>query len=159
MGLTIAIEEVAKYSNTAVHVALDPVADRPRAHRRKRGTKAPLSSPDRRWVPAGLFGLSDPQPGSDVMGMRTRGVPDPERAGGWVLERHQVLDVRGAEADWYTVFAKTGEPTSRAHDSITAFIVERGWDGVAVGARTTRWGCGGRHGKLVLTGSRFRRPT
>ncbi len=41
------------------------------------------------------------------MGMRTRGVPDEggrERLG---AERHQVLDVRVREADWYTVFAKT----------------------------------------------------
>ena len=43
------------------------------------------------------------------------------------------------EADWYTVFAKTGDPSSRAHDSITAFIVERGWEGVSVGRTDAKW--------------------
>ena len=46
------------------------------------------------------------------------------------------------EADWYTVFAKTCDPASRAHDSVTAFIVERAWAGVRSGGSTTRWVCG-----------------
>jgi alkylation response protein AidB-like acyl-CoA dehydrogenase len=36
------------------------------------------------------------------------------------------------QADWYTVFAKTGDPTSRAHDSITCFVVDRDAGGVSV---------------------------
>ena len=56
------------------------------------------------------------------------------------------------EADWYTVFAKTSEPTSRAHDSITAFIVERSWDGVEVGRTDHKMGVKGVDtGELVLT--------
>jgi len=47
------------------------------------------------------------------------------------------------EADWYTVFAKTKDPASRAHDSITAFIVERAWDGVAVGRTDHKMGVRG----------------
>ena len=59
------------------------------------------------------------------MGMRTRATPDPDGAGGWVLNGTKCWMSGVREADWYTVFAKTGDPTSRAHDSVTAFIVER----------------------------------
>jgi alkylation response protein AidB-like acyl-CoA dehydrogenase len=55
------------------------------------------------------------------------------------------------EADWYTVFAKTGDPSSRAHDAITAFIVERSWEGVSVGRTDHKMGVRGVHtGELVL---------
>ncbi len=59
------------------------------------------------------------------MGMRTRGVPDTGPQGGWILNGTKCWMSGVREADWYTVFAKTSEPTSRAHDSVTAFIVER----------------------------------
>ena len=56
------------------------------------------------------------------------------------------------QADWYTVFAKTGEVTSRQHDSITAFIVERGYDGVSVGSVDKKMGVRGVDtGELVLS--------
>jgi alkylation response protein AidB-like acyl-CoA dehydrogenase len=59
------------------------------------------------------------------------------------------------EADWYTIFAKTGDPSSRAHDSITAFIVERSWDGVSVGRTDHKMGVRGVDtGELILDGVR-----
>ena len=48
-----------------------------------------------------------------------------------------------AQADWYTVFAKTGDPSSRRHDSIIAFIVERGDAGVSVGSIDNKMGVRG----------------
>ena len=89
------------------------------------------------------FGLSEPQAGSDVAGMRTRAVPDerPGHEGDWILSGTKCWMSGVVQADWYTVFAKTGDPASRAHDSITCFIVERGWDGVSVG---------GTEGKTIL---------
>ena len=64
--------------------------------------------------------------------MQTRATPDPDRPGGWILNGGKCWMSGVAQADWYIVFAKTGEPSSRAHDSITGFIVERAWDGVSV---------------------------
>ena len=98
------------------------------------------------------FGLSEPQAGSDVMGMRTRGVADPDRAGGWILNGTKCWMSGVREADWYTVFAKTsGDPASRSHDSITAFIVEREWDGVEVGRTDHKMGVKGVDtGELLL---------
>jgi alkylation response protein AidB-like acyl-CoA dehydrogenase len=95
------------------------------------------------------FCLSEPQAGSDVMGMRTRAVRDGDD---WVLSgtKSWISGVR--QADWYTVFAKTSEdPTSRAHDSITPFIVERGWEGVEVGTIDRKMGVKGVDtGELLL---------
>ena len=153
LGLTIAIEEVAKYSNTAALMLL--------LTRLPTGPLLIAGSEDlkRRYLPgiadgslrAG-FGLSEPQAGSDVMGMRTRAVRDGDD---WVLDGVKCWMSGVAQADWYCVFAKTAEPTSRAHDSVTAFVVERGWDGVAVGGLDRKMGVRGVDtGELVLTGVR-----
>jgi alkylation response protein AidB-like acyl-CoA dehydrogenase len=95
------------------------------------------------------FGLSEPQAGSDVMGMRTRATPGPE--GSWVLNGTKCWMSGVSEADWYTVFAKTGDTKSRAHDSVTAFVVERSFDGVSVGRTDHKMGVRGVDtGELLL---------
>src|SRR5438309_9661333 len=86
LGLTIAIEEVAKYSNTAALMLL--------LTRLPTGPVMIAGSQEQkqRYLPGiadgslrAAFGLSEPQAGSDVMGMRTKATPDPDREGGWVL--------------------------------------------------------------------------
>jgi len=156
LGLTVAIEEVAKYSNTAALMLL--------LTRLPTGPVMIAGSEDqkRRYLPgvaAGAqrcaFGLSEPQAGSDVMGMRTRAVPDAGRAGGWVLTGTKCWMSGVREADWYTVFAKTADPASRAHDSVTAFVVERSWPGVDVGHTDHKMGVRGVDtGELLLDGVR-----
>ncbi|HEY4948525.1 MAG TPA: acyl-CoA dehydrogenase family protein [Acidimicrobiales bacterium] len=154
LGLTIAIEEVAKYSNSAALMLL--------LTRLPAGPILIAGNDDqkRRYLPgiasgalrAG-FGLSEPQAGSDVAGMRTKAVPDTaaDAAGGWILSGTKCWMSGVSQADWYTVFAKTGDPSSRAHDSITAFIVERGWEGVSVGRTDQKMGVRGVDtGELVL---------
>jgi len=94
------------------------------------------------------FGLSEPQAGSDVMGMRTRARPDGD---GWVLNGTKCWMSGVQQADWYCVFAKTSEAESRAHDSISAFIVERSWPGVSVGRVDKKMGVKGVDtGELLL---------
>jgi len=153
LGLAIAIEEVAKYSNTAALMLL--LTRLPTGAVMIAGTEAQKQ----RYLPGiadgtqrASFGLSEPQAGSDVMGMRTRGVPDTGAHGGWILNGTKCWMSGVREADWYTVFAKTSEPTSRAHDSVTAFIVERSWDGVDVGRTDHKMGVKGVDtGELILT--------
>ncbi len=144
LGLSVAIEEVAKYSNAAALMLL--------LTRLPTGPVLIAGSDEqkRRYLPGiaqgsqrAAFGLSEPQAGSDVMGMRTRALPDSERDGGWILSGQKCWMSGVAEADWYTVFAKTAEPSSRAHDSVTAFIVERAWAGVSVGRRDHKMGVRG----------------
>src|SRR5215470_11494648 len=103
LGLTLAIEEVAKYSNTAALMLL--------LTRLPTGPLMIAGSEEqkRRYLPgiadgslrAG-FGLSEPQAGSDVMGMRTRAVSD--GSGGWVLNGTKCWMSGVVQADWYTVF-------------------------------------------------------
>jgi alkylation response protein AidB-like acyl-CoA dehydrogenase len=156
LGLTIAIEEVAKYSNAAAlmllltRLPIGPVLIAGNDDQKKRYLPG-IATGDLR---AG-FGLSEAVAGSDVAGIRTRAVPDSAagRGGDWVLTGTKCWMSGVVEADWYTVFAKTGDPSSRAHDSITAFIVERGWDGVSVGRTDAKMGVRGVHtGELVLEG-------
>lgn len=156
LGLVVAVEEVAKVSNAAALMLL--------LTRLPTGPVMIAGSEDqkRRYLPGiatgssrAAFGLSEPQAGSDVMGMRTRATPDQDRPGGWVLSGTKCWMSGVVQADWYTVFAKTGDPASRAHDSVTAFIVERAWEGVSVGRLDRKLGVRGVDtGELLLEGVR-----
>ncbi|HZU71955.1 MAG TPA: acyl-CoA dehydrogenase family protein [Acidimicrobiales bacterium] len=160
LGLTIAIEEVAKYSNTAALMLL--------LTRLPTGPVMIAGSEEQkqRYLPGiadgslrAAFGLSEPQAGSDVMGMRTRAEPD--GSGGWVLNGTKCWMSGVAQADWYTVFAKTPLPdspdqkvdvTARRHNAVTAFIVERSWSGVEVGSTDRKMGVRGVDtGELLLS--------
>ena len=152
LGLVLAVEEVAKYSSTAALMLLltrlptGPVMIAGSEDQRKRYLPGIADGTQR-----AAFGLSEPQAGSDVMGMRTRAVRDPNHEGAWILNGLKCWMSGVAQADWFTVFAKTEAPTSRAHDSITAFIVERGWKGVSVGRLDEKMGVRGVDtGELVL---------
>jgi alkylation response protein AidB-like acyl-CoA dehydrogenase len=94
------------------------------------------------------FGLSEPQAGSDVMGMRTRARAD---GGDWVLSGTKCWMSGVRQADWYTIFAKTGPADSRKHDSVTAFVVERDSPGLSVGRVDRKMGVRGVDtGELIL---------
>ena len=154
LGLTIAIEEVAKYSNAAALMLLltrlptGPVMIAGSEEQNARYV-GPIADGSQRAA----FCLSEPQAGSDVMGMRTKAVRDRDD---WVLNGTKCWISGVAQADWYTVFAKTApDVTSRDHDSITAFVVERGWDGVEVGSLDRKMGVRGvATGELLLTDAR-----
>jgi alkylation response protein AidB-like acyl-CoA dehydrogenase len=154
LGLAIAIEEVAKYSNAAALMLLltrlptGPVMIAGSPQQNERYVR-PVADGSQK----ASFCLSEPQAGSDVMGMRTRAVRDGDD---WVLTGTKCWISGVRQADWYTVFAKTADdPASRAHDSITPFIVERGWDGVEVGSIDRKMGVKGVDtGELLLHGVR-----
>lgn len=151
MGLTLAIEEVAKYSNTAALMLLltrlptGPVMIAGSAEQNRAYVAAVADGSKR-----AAFCLSEPQAGSDVMSMRTKAVRDGDE---WVLNGTKCWISGVAQADWYTVFAKTADDvTERNHDSISAFIVERTWDGVKVGSHDRKMGVRGVDtGELLLT--------
>jgi alkylation response protein AidB-like acyl-CoA dehydrogenase len=150
LGLTIAIEEVAKYSNTAALMLLltrlptGPVMIAGSEEQKKQYLPGIADGTLR----AG-FGLSEPQAGSDVMGMRTKAVQDGDD---WVLNGTKCWMSGVVQADWYTVFAKTSaDVTARKHDAITAFIVDRSLPGVSVGSTDRKMGVRGVDtGELLL---------
>lgn len=149
LGLTLAIEEVAKYSQAAALMLLltrlptGPVLIAGNEEQQRRYV-APIATGAARAA----FGLSEPQAGSDVMGMRTRARRDGRD---WILSGTKCWMSGVLQADWYCVFAKTGPVESRAHDSVSAFIVERGWPGVGVGRVDSKMGVRGVDtGELLL---------
>jgi alkylation response protein AidB-like acyl-CoA dehydrogenase len=149
LGLAVAIEEISKYSNAAALMLL--LTRLPTgslliagSEEQKRKYLTPLARGEQRAA----FGLSEPQAGSDVMGMRTRAERDGD---GWRLSGTKCWMSGVVQADWYCVFAKTGPADSRAHDSISVFIVERAWDGVSVGRTDKKMGVKGVDtGELLL---------
>src|SRR5262245_19435992 len=125
LGLTLAIEEVAKYSNTAALMLLltrlptGPVLIAGSEEQKQEYVRASATGDQR----AG-FGLSEPQAGSDVVGMRTKAVQD---GSDWILTGTKCWMSGVVQADWYCVFAKTGPADSRQRSDISCFIVERSW--------------------------------
>ena len=149
LGLTLAIEEVAKYSNTAALMLLltrlptGPLLIAGSEEQKQRYVRAVATGEQR----AG-FGLSEPQAGSDVAGMRTKAVRDGDE---WVITGTKCWMSGVVQADWYCVFAKTGPADSRRHEDISCFIVERDRPGVSVGRTDDKMGVRGVDtGELVL---------
>ena len=83
----------------------------------------------------GAYALSEPGSGSDAFGLATRA----ERRGDrWVLTGRKMWITNGAEAGIYVVFANANP--SAGYKGITAFIVERGFAGFAVGKKEDKLG-------------------
>src|SRR5689334_14340421 len=148
-GLTVAMEEIAKYSNTAALMLLltrlptGPVLIAGNEQQKQRYVRGVATGELR----AG-FGLSEPQAGSDVVGMRTKAVRDGDH---WVLTGTKCWMSGVVQADWYCVFAKTGPADSRSHADISCFIVDRESEGVAVGRTDDKMGVRGIDtGELIL---------
>jgi alkylation response protein AidB-like acyl-CoA dehydrogenase len=155
-GLTLAIEEVTKYSNVAglmlllTRLPTGPVMIAGTEDQKQRYLRGIADGSQR-----SAFGLSEPGAGSDVAGMRTRAVPDPDVEGGWLLSGTKCWMSGVRQADWYTVFAKTKDPASREHTSITAFLVDRDTPGLSTPSVDKKMGVRGVDtGELVLDGVR-----
>ena len=83
----------------------------------------------------GAYALSEPGSGSDAFGLATRAELRGET---WVLNGRKMWITNGAEAGIYVVFANANP--SAGHRGITAFIVERGFKGFAVGRKEDKLG-------------------
>lgn len=81
-----------------------------------------------RWLPrvragraVAAFALSEPGAGSDAAALALSAVPETGRGGGWRLSGEKCWISNAPEADFYTVFARTGEgPGSKG---VSAFLV------------------------------------
>ena len=153
LGLTVVIEEVAKYSNTAaLMLLLTRLPTGPILIAGSQAQKEKYLPPIANGQMRAAFGLSEPNAGSDVMGMVTRARRDPDVEGGWILNGVKCWMSGVAQADFYTVFAKTKETTDRSHDSISCFIVDRNLPGITVGAIDKKMGVRGVDtGELILS--------
>ncbi|SIS64247.1 acyl-CoA dehydrogenase family protein [Alicyclobacillus vulcanalis] len=81
--------------------------------------------PQARGEKIGAFGLTEPNAGSDVAAMRTTAVRDGDS---YILNGSKIWISLADVADHFLVFAYTDR--SKKHHGITAFIVERGFEGL-----------------------------
>ena len=82
----------------------------------------------------GAYGLSEPESGSDAASLKTRA----ERTdAGYRLTGTKRFISHGGEAEVYLVMARTGDDSPRG---ISAFVLEKGWDGFDFGKLEDKMG-------------------
>ena len=86
----------------------------------------------------GALAMSEPDAGSDVVGMRTRAERHGDR---WVLNGSKMWITNGPDADTLVVYAKT-DPAAGAR-GITAFLIERGFKGFSTAQKLDKLGMRG----------------
>lgn len=72
----------------------------------------------------GAFGLTEEHAGSDASGTETTAVLDGDY---YILNGHKIFITNGQRADTYVIFAVTSP--EKGNHGISAFIVEKGWEG------------------------------
>ena len=83
----------------------------------------------------GCFGLTEPGAGTDAAGVRTEATLDGEY---YVLNGTKMFTTNSGFADIFIVFALTDK--SKGPKGMSAFIVERGYEGLTVGPNIERMG-------------------
>lgn len=83
----------------------------------------------------GAFALSEAGAGSDVASMSTTATKD---GANYILNGRKMWVTNGGEADLYVVFAKTD--SNEKHRGISAFIVEKGANGLSFGKNEQKLG-------------------
>ncbi|MEW7847841.1 acyl-CoA dehydrogenase family protein [Massilia aurea] len=78
------------------------------------------------------FALSEPDAGSDVAALQCAARREGEA---WVLDGEKTWISNGGIADFYVVFARTGEPAERSSRGISAFIVDAATPGLELAER------------------------
>jgi acyl-CoA dehydrogenase len=74
------------------------------------------------------IGMSEPEAGSDLAGVRTRATPS---SGGWRITGHKIWTSLAHHSDYIYLLART-DPASERHQGLSEFIVPLGSDGVTV---------------------------
>lgn len=77
----------------------------------------------------GAFGLTEPNAGTDAGGQQTRAV---DMGDHWLLNGSKVFITNGGYADTFVIMAMT-DKTKGTRGGISAFIVEKGFEGFSIG--------------------------
>ena len=87
----------------------------------------------------GAFGLTEPGAGTDASGQQTTAVLVDDH---YVLNGSKIFITNGGEASTYVVIAGTGK-NAKGGLEMTAFIVEKGWEGFTFGKHEKKMGIRG----------------
>ena len=86
----------------------------------------------------GAFGLTEPNAGTDAAMQRTTAE---DKGDHWLLNGSKIFITNGEVADTYVVFAMTDK--AAGNKGISAFIVEKGWEGFSFGSHEKKMGIRG----------------
>lgn len=91
-----------------------------------------------RWLPGILdgtsmwaIGMSEPDNGSDVAGLRTRAVLADDGSGDWIVNGQKVWTSGAALGDWIYLIART-DPDAKPHAGLSEFVVDLRSPGIEV---------------------------
>lgn len=88
------------------------------------------------WL--GAFGLTEPGAGTDAAGQQTTAVKDGDH---YILNGSKIFITNAGYADTFVVFTMTDR--TKGNHGITAFIVEKGYEGFSVGKHEKKMGIRG----------------
>ena len=86
----------------------------------------------------GAFGLTEPNAGTDAAMQRTTAE---DKGDHWLLNGSKIFITNGEVADTYVVFAMTDKDAGST--GISAFILEKGWEGFSFGSHEKKMGIRG----------------
>ncbi|HKK46609.1 MAG TPA: acyl-CoA dehydrogenase family protein, partial [Balneolaceae bacterium] len=137
VSFCLAIEEIARWDaslalTVASHTSL---ASGHIALAANESQKEKYLTPLAKGEKLGAWCLTEPGSGSDASGMKTTAVKKGNR---WVLNGSKIFITQGSVGGIYVVLAKT-DP-KKGTKGISAFIVERDWDGVEPGNKMEKLG-------------------
>ncbi|MCL4558227.1 MAG: acyl-CoA dehydrogenase family protein [Deltaproteobacteria bacterium] len=101
--------------------------------------KASYALPLFRGEKVGCFGLTEPEAGSDVMGLKTKAVKSGDH---YLLSGTKTFITNAPDADIFIVYARSN-PQAQGHKGITAFILERGMPGLETSKPLNKMGLRG----------------
>jgi alkylation response protein AidB-like acyl-CoA dehydrogenase len=139
LAVVIVIEEVARAcASSSLIPAVNKLASLPWMLSGSAELKQTYLPPLARGDAMASYCLSEPEAGSDAVAMTTRAVADGDH---YVLDGTKRWITNAGESQFYTVFAVT-DPDKRSK-GISAFVVEKGDDGVSFGAPEKKLGIKG----------------
>jgi len=94
----------------------------------------------------GAFGLTEPNAGSDAAGQQTRAI---DMGDHWLINGSKIFITNGGVAETFVIMAMTDK--SKKTRGISAFIVEKGFEGFSIGKIEDKMGiCGSSTAELVF---------
>src|SRR6201996_7916713 len=139
LATVIVIEEVARVcASSSLIPAVNKLGSLPVVLSGDEALKQKYLAPLARGEGMFSYCLSEPDAGSDAAGMKTRAVREGDS---WVLNGVKRWITNAGVSEFYTVFAVT-DPEARSR-GISAFVVEKGDEGVSFGAPERKLGIKG----------------
>lgn len=90
----------------------------------------------------GAYALTEPGAGSDAAALRATAIRDGDH---YVINGEKTFITNGGKADLYVVFARTNPDPAVGHKGISAFLVEKGTPGFAIGKPMEKMGLHASH--------------